>query len=167
MKYNIIAAIADNFAIGLNNEIPWHISEDLRLFKKLTLGNIVIMGRKTFESIGKPLPGRTTIVVSSSEKVCEVLGEAGIRVLSSFEAAIEAAAAIANETSDGNSQIFVAGGASIYAQAIDGADKLYISNVPGSFDGDTFFPKFSEENWKLETEKKFSDFTQKIYSRKA
>ncbi len=166
MNYSIIAAIADNFAIGLNYEIPWHISEDLKLFKALTLGNIIIMGRKTFESIGRPLPGRTTIVVSSSDKVREVLGAAGIRVLGSLDAALATAAKIAAKTDGDKPEVFVAGGASIYAQAIGGAQKLYISRVPGDFPGDTFFPNFTEDDWKLEKKEKFIDFTQEIYSRK-
>ncbi|MBI9107295.1 MAG: dihydrofolate reductase [Spirochaetales bacterium] len=163
MKYSIIAAISDNFVIGRNNEIPWHISEDLKLFKKLTLGKILIMGRKTFESIGRPLPGRTTIVLSGSEDVKKKLTAAGISVCCSLEAALKTAA----EISGGKEarEVLIAGGASIYAQAIAGAEKLYLSRVPGSFDGDTFFPEFSEADWRLENKEDFTDFTLEIYSR--
>lgn len=163
----MIAAISDNFVIGLNNRMPWHLPEDLKLFKQRTLGNIIIMGRKTFESIGRPLPGRTTIVISSSDKVRETLGESGIKVCADLESALKEAASAAEKPSAKNPKIFVAGGASVYAQAIDGAQQLYISRVPGNFDGDTFFPKFTNIEWRLTGSEKHADFTLESYSRQA
>ena len=165
MNYSLIAAVSDNYVIGLGNEIPWHISEDLKLFKKLTLGNILIMGRKTFESIGKPLPGRTTIVVSGSAEVRKELEASGICVCRSLESALNEAEKTAEKSDKGSPEIFVAGGASIYSQAISGAEKLIISRVPGTFDGDRFFPRFSESDWNLEKKEDFADFSLEIYNR--
>src|SRR3990172_100449 len=114
---NIIVAMDKNRVIGKNNEIPWHISEEVMNFKKLTSGNTVIMGRKTFESIGRPLPDRNNIVVSTS-----MPQTAGIDVCNSFEESIIKAKSYGKD-------IFVIGGATVYEQALPLADKMYISYV--------------------------------------
>lgn len=161
--YNIIAAVSDNLAIGKDNSIPWHITEDLQLFKRLTLNNIVVMGRLTFESIGKPLPGRTTIVISRSPaEFLEKHSHHNLFASASLNEALEKAQELKQT---GTAEVFIAGGASIYRQAIAGADRLYISRVPGEYDADTFFPEL-DSGWKIESTEAFKDFTLEIWSRK-
>ncbi len=137
MERNIIVAIADNNAIGRNNELLWHISEDLRFFKRTTLGSPVIMGRKTFGSIGRALPGRVNIVVSrgfSTGEEVEVVGS------------LEAAFAVAEDTN--LEKCFVIGGGQIYAQALPLADRLVVTHVHTVIeDADTFFPEIDSEVW--------------------
>ncbi len=137
MERNIIVAIADNNAIGRNNELLWHISEDLRFFKRTTLGSPVIMGRKTFGSIGRALPGRVNIVVSrgfSTGEEVEVVGS------------LEAAFAVAEDTN--LEKCFVIGGGQIYAQALPLADRLVVTHVHTVIeDADTFFPEIDPEVW--------------------
>ncbi len=127
---SIIVAHAGNLAIGKDNALLWHISEDLKYFKKLTGGHTVIMGRHTYESIGRPLPDRRNMVVSSTMKPAE-----GIEVFPSVEAAIAASA--------GDGEIFIMGGGKIYAQTLALADRFYITEVDADFDADTFFPDYS------------------------
>ena len=161
-KYSIIAAVSDNYAIGKNNSIPWHISEDLKLFKRLTLNNIIIMGRLTFESIGKALPGRKTIVVTGTPDV--FMKDRNDRELYAA-GSLDAALTLAGEMSSADeAKVFVAGGASIYRQAFSGAEKLYISRIPGEYDADTFFPRPGTE-WRMESSEQFGEFRLEIYSR--
>lgn len=131
----IIVAMAKNRTIGINNTLPWRISEDLKHFKNLTMGHHMIMGRKTFESIGKALPGRTTVVVSRDRS----LKIDGCVVAHSLPEAIAACAT--------DSQIFVVGGADIYAQAIDLADTLHITEVQQTVIGDAYFPEYNRNEW--------------------
>ena len=139
MERNIIVAIADNNAIGRNNELLWHISEDLRFFRRTTLGSPVIMGRKTFGSIGRALPGRVNIVVSrgfSTGEEVEVVGS------------LEAAFAVAEDTN--LEKCFVLGGGQIYAQALPLADRLVVTHVHTVIeDADTFFPEIDPEVWQV------------------
>ena len=143
---SIIAALGENRELGLNNKIPWHIKKDIEHFKKLTTGHPVIMGRKTFESIGKPLPNRTNIVVTrdqnfSTSRSCHprVGGDPGfVFFFQSLEDAIKFA-----KTKD-SGEVFIIGGASIYAQAMKYTDKLYLTLIKGTFDADAFFPDYSE-----------------------
>lgn len=132
---SIIVAAAENNAIGRNNELIWHISEDLKYFKRITSGHTVIMGRKTFESIGKPLPNRTNIVISRNTE----FKPEGCIVVSSLDEAIS--------KTDPNEENFIIGGGSIYCEAMDIADKLYLTKVHHSYEGDTFFPEVGDE-WK-------------------
>ena len=132
---SIIVAMAKNRTIGINNTLPWRIPEDLKHFKALTMGHHMIMGRKTFESIGKPLPGRTTVVVSRDRS----LKIDGCVVAHSLQ---EAVAACANDP-----QIFMVGGADIYAQALGLADKLYITEIQQDVAGDAWFPEFDRSEW--------------------
>lgn len=135
MKVNIIAAIASgNRALGKDNKLIYKIHEDLQRFRKLTSGHPIIMGRKTFESIGKPLPNRTNIVVTRDENY----NVEGVIVVHSLEEALRAAQGKA-----GDSEIFVIGGGQIYQEAIEMADKLYLTVVEGNPDADTFFPDYS------------------------
>ncbi|MDC7124389.1 MAG: dihydrofolate reductase [Spirochaetales bacterium] len=171
-KYSIIVATAENLVIGKDNKIPWHVSEDLKLFKRRTTDNIIIMGRKTFESIGKPLPGRHTIVITKSPadfntKYADLSlkPKTSLRAEASIEDALSTASEIEKTENDAN-EIFVAGGASIYKQTIDGAEKLYISRVPIKPEGDTFFPEIKDCNWNLETKEEFDGFRLETYLRK-
>ena len=142
MEKCIIVAIADNNAIGKDNALLWHISEDLKFFKRTTLGCPVIMGRKTFESIGRPLPKRTNIVISRGFSAPE-----GVMVVPSLEDAYSAASAVIPD-SIGNPRCFVIGGGQIYARAIQDADRLIITHVHTVIeDADTFFPAIDPQVW--------------------
>ena len=131
----IIVAMAKNRTIGINNTLPWRIPADLQHFKKLTMGHHMIMGRKTFESIGRPLPGRTTVVVSRDRN----LKIEGCTVAHSLSEAM------ANCVSD--PQVFVVGGADIYAQALGLVDTLYITEIQQDVIGDAWFPEFRRSEW--------------------
>lgn len=128
MQLNLIAAVARNGAIGKDNALLWRLPEDLKFFKRTTLGCPVIMGRKTFESIGRPLPGRRNIVVTRNA----AWHQNGVDVACSLDAAI---ALVKDEA-----QVFVIGGGELYAQALPQADQLILTEVDADFDGDTFFP---------------------------
>ena len=132
----IIAALARNRAIGRDNNMPWRLPEDLKRFKRLTMGHVVIMGRKTFESIGSPLAGRENIVITRSRN----WSRAGCGVAPSLEAALAAA----GESRDA----FVIGGAQIYALALPYARRLYMTEIERHFDGDAFFPEFDRSQWR-------------------
>lgn len=131
---SISVAMTKDRIIGRDNDLPWHLPEDLKQFKERTLGHPVIMGRKTYESIGRPLPRRRNILVSRT------LTEApeGTELFSTLEAALEA---VAREE-----ESFIIGGAEIYRQTLDRSDRLYISRVEGEYHGDTRFPEFSPCN---------------------
>lgn len=139
MEKCIIVAIADNNAIGRNNGLLWHISEDLRFFRRTTLGSPVIMGRKTFESIGRPLPGRVNIVVSRNFSTGEE-----VEVVGSIDDAFKVA-------SDTNlERCFVIGGGQVYAQALPLVDRLIVTHVHTVIDdADTFFPSIDTETWQV------------------
>lgn len=130
---SMIAVIGKNRELGKDNGLLWHIPGDLARFKQITSGHPVIMGRKTFQSIGKPLPNRTNIIITSGQKMIP-----GIAIVHSLEAAIDKAKA-----SPGSEEIFVIGGGSLYAQAIAYANRLYLTLVDKSADADTFFPDYS------------------------
>ena len=131
----LVAAMAQNRAIGIDNKLPWHLPEDLHHFKQLTLGKPVIMGRKTHESIGRPLPGRRNIVVSRQPGL--VLD--GVEVVSSLAAALAAA--------EGGDEVCLIGGAQLYAQALALADCLQLTELACEVAGDAFFPAFSLDEW--------------------
>ena len=136
MTITIIAAIAKNNALGKDNDLIWHLSADLKRFKKLTTGHHIIMGRKTFESIGKPLPNRITIIITRNEQY----KQDGCLIANSLEQAISL---VKNDDNP-----FIIGGAQIYKQAINIADKLEITYVYNNFDADVFFPKIDLTIWK-------------------
>jgi dihydrofolate reductase len=136
MKVSLIVAMAENRVIGLNNQLPWRLSADLQHFKALTMGKPIVMGRKTWESIGRPLPGRTNIVVTR-----DVGYQAeGCVVVHSVDQALEVA--------DGSDEIMVIGGANLYQQLFDRADRLYLTLVRGDIEGDTWFPEFNIAQWR-------------------
>lgn len=139
MKLSIIAAVSTNGVIGRGNELPWHLSADLKRFKALTMGHHLIVGRKTYESIGRPLPGRTFLVVSRGSFEAD-----GIATVSSLEEAIARVAAA------GDREPFIAGGAEIYGLSIHRADRMYITRVHAEIEGDAHFPEFDDvAEWKL------------------
>lgn len=133
---SIIVAIASNGAIGKNNELLWHLKADLKHFKAITTGHTIIMGRKTFESIGRPLPKRRNIVISSQD----TFAFEGIEVFHSLEEALEAV-----KTEE---EVFIIGGGQIYSQAMPLASKLYLTVVEREYDGDTFFTEIDYSQWK-------------------
>lgn len=142
VKISIIAAIGKNRELGKDNKLLWHIPEDLKRFRKLTQGHAVIMGRKTFESIGKALPNRINIIISKKRGWTPL----GCLVADSIEKAIDIAkkSNIYHPSSIINNEVFVIGGGQIYAQAISYVDKLYLTVVEGTYDADTFFPDYSD-----------------------
>lgn len=147
-KISIIAAIGENQELGKNNKLLWHIPEDLERFKKLTEGHVVIMGRKTFESLRSPLPNRINVIVTKNKDYTVSLYRyIDTLICQTFKEAIKIA-----KTKE-KKEIFIIGGGQIYQQAIDIADKLYLTIVDGNFDADTFFPDYSQ-------------FTKKIFEQK-
>ncbi|MBI2340050.1 MAG: dihydrofolate reductase [Deltaproteobacteria bacterium] len=134
MTLSIIVAMSQNGVIGKDNKIPWHLSEDLKRFKQLTMGHPIVMGRKTCQSIGKPLPGRENIVITRDPKF---LSE-GVRVVHSLDEAIKG--------QKPDEEIFVIGGAEIYRLALPPAEKIYLTLVERKFGGDTYFPEPEFEN---------------------
>lgn len=135
-RISIIVAMAQNRTIGINNTLPWRCPEDLKHFKTLTMGHHMIMGRKTFDSIGKPLPGRTTVVVTRNPD----LKIDGCIVTHSLEEAISAC--------NGDEEIFVVGGAELYTQAIPRADNIYLTEIQQDVMGDAHFPNYNHHDWK-------------------
>jgi dihydrofolate reductase len=151
MDVSLIVAMAENGIIGRNNQLPWYLPEDLRYFKKVTMGKPIIMGRKTFESIGKALPGRLNIVVSQQKNL--TLPE-GVRLVGSIDAAIAMAESVA--LIDGIDEVMVIGGEQIYALAMPKATRLYLTKVHAAVDGDACFNQFDEKAWKLVQQEDFS-----------
>lgn len=138
---SLVCALAQNRVIGLNNQLPWRLPRDLAYFKKLTLGHPIIMGRKTFDSIGRPLPQRTNIVVTT-----QVAWTApGVTVVNSLEQALTEADRAAQTL--GVAELMLIGGATLYEQALPLAQRLYLTEVQAQFDGDAFFPEWSRSEW--------------------
>jgi dihydrofolate reductase len=163
----LIAAIGENHVIGDNGRIPWRLPSDFAFFKAMTLGKPLIMGRKTFESIGKPLRGRTNLVVSRKPGY----QPDGVIVISSLDAALLHADTIA--TADTASEIIVAGGGEIYREAMPRADRLIITHVALAPEGDAHFPPIDPDLWQVverpdvpRTERDSADFCVKIYHRR-
>ncbi len=133
-KITIVVAIAQNKAIGKNNQLLWHLPADLKHFKEITSGHTIIMGRKTYDSIGKPLPNRRNIVITR-----QALQLPGCEVVPSFNAAL---ALCQNET-----ELYIIGGAQIYKEALPLTDTIYLTEVHQSFEANTFFPEIRPEEW--------------------
>lgn len=131
----LIAALAKNHVIGIHNTLPWRLPEDLQHFKALTMGHHIVMGRKTFESIGRPLPGRTTVIISRTG----YSAPAGCLVAHSIPDALAACA--------GDQEVFFVGGAQLYEQALPLADRLYLTEIHAEFAGDAWFPQFECADW--------------------
>lgn len=135
-ELSVIAAIARNGTIGRDNTLPWHLPEDLKHFRALTMGHHIIMGRKTYESLGRLLPGRTTVIVSRNHSYVV----SGAIVASSLRQAIQACA--------GDEEIFIIGGAELYREALPIARRLYLTEIDEDFDGDAHFPKIDGAAWR-------------------
>lgn len=131
---SLMVAHDPNLVMGLNNDLPWYIPEDLQYFKETTMGKAMVMGRKTYESIGRPLPGRLSIVITRDESYEAV---EGVVVVHNLQDAIERAQAYAEE-------VMIIGGAEVFQLSMDIADRLYITEIHEQFEGDTFFPAYGE-----------------------
>jgi dihydrofolate reductase len=142
MRISLIVAMAENRVIGLNGTMPWHLSEDLKYFKRVTIGAPIIMGRKTFDSIGRALPGRANIIITRDTNYAAE----GVYVVHDLKSAIEKACFDA--VNQGKDEIFVIGGAQIYALALAQADRLYLTEIHQTFAGDAYFPEIQMEDWR-------------------
>lgn len=136
MRLSLIVAVARNGVIGRDNELPWRLSADLRHFKRLTTGHPIVMGRRTWESIGRPLPGRRNVVLSRDP----AFAAEGVEVFRGLEQALEAL--------QGAEEVFVIGGAAIYAMALPRADRVYLTRVEAEVEGDTRFPDLDPAHWR-------------------
>lgn len=136
MTVSIIVAMSENRVIGNEGRIPWHIPEDTRWFKEKTLGHTVIMGRKTFESIGRPLPGRKNIIISRKPDYTAK----GAEVFHSLEQALES-------TGEPDDELFIIGGEKIYRQALGATDRIYLTLINRRYEGDTTFPQLPEREF--------------------
>lgn len=143
VSVSMIAALSTNRVIGVESKLPWYLPEDLKFFKSVTSHKPVIMGRATFDSIGKPLPNRFNIVISRNPN----FSHPGVRTSSSLLEALEMAKGHAEI--DGIDEVMVIGGGQIYTAAMPYADHLYLTRVDAEIEGDTFFPEFNESEWSL------------------
>jgi dihydrofolate reductase len=150
MKLALIAAVAENGIIGRDNKLPWDLPEDLKYFKRVTLGKPVVMGRKTWDSIGRPLPGRTNIVVSRQPDLAIEAGHVGADLRSALQLA-ESIGLI-----DGCDELMVIGGSELYALALPLAQRLYLTEVHAQVTGDASFPDWNREEW-METRRERHD----------
>lgn len=141
MRVAMIVAQAQNRVIGRDNKLPWYLPGDLKYFKQATLGKPIVMGRKTFDSIGKPLPGRLNIVITRDQSY----QPDGVKVVHSLQEAIELAESQA--LIDGAEELMIIGGEQIYAQALPLAERLYITQVHADVEGDAHFPVFEPADW--------------------
>ena len=135
-RINVIAAMAKNRTIGINNTLPWHLPEDLKHFKTLTMGHHIVMGRKTYESIGRPLPGRTTVIVSRDPNY----QVDGCVTAPSIDAAIAACG--------DDPEVFFVGGANLYGQVLARADRLYLTEIQADYEGGAHFPDLDKTAWR-------------------
>jgi len=137
----IVVAAAENNVIGKDNQLIWHLPADLKHFKQITMGHPILMGRKTYESIGKPLPGRTTIIITRQPDY----EAAGCIVVNAVQEAVEEARKL-------DDQAYIIGGAEIYRQALNVTDTIYLTRIHHKFEGDTFFPEINDDEWKVVSE---------------
>lgn len=161
----LIAALASNRCIGNDNKLPWYLPEDLKYFKAVTTGKPVIMGRTTFDSIGRPLPNRTNIVVTRNPD----FKHDGVKVAYSVEEAIKIAESVAYI--DGSEEVIIMGGAQIYEQTLALAQRLYLTEVEQVVEGDAFFPEFDRNQWQESQRQRFhyepsqTDYSFVVYER--
>lgn len=141
MILSLIAAMDKNHLIGVDNNLPWHLPADLQYFKSVTMNKPILMGRKTYDSIGRPLPGRQNIVLTRGDVEIE-----GVTVVNSIDEAIAAAGDV--------EEVMVIGGSSIYELVLPKVQRMYLSFVEGEFEGDAWFPEFNDEDWEIMDEKK-------------
>ncbi|MDJ1481272.1 dihydrofolate reductase [Cytophagaceae bacterium YF14B1] len=153
MQISIIAAFTENRVLGKDNQLIWHLPEDLKNFKRLTSSHPIIMGRKTFESLGRPLPNRTNIIITRNPDYQAT----GCMIVSSLEEAIQKATNIDRE------EVFVIGGGEIYTQALPLTDTMYLTHVHTTLEGDTFFPVFSSQEWNIAYTQSFKKDEKHVY----
>ncbi len=160
MKISLIVAMAENRVIGQDGDLPWHLPADLKRFKRLTVGHTLLMGRKTFESIGRPLPKRRSIVLSRNPDY----QAPGAEVTTSLPRALELAA--------GDDEVFVIGGARVFEEALGAADRLHLTRVHAEVEGDVKLPEFDRGEWRLISEERHEaddrhafPFTFEVYER--
>jgi dihydrofolate reductase len=163
MRISFIVAKSENNVIGINNKLPWHLKSDLQAFKRITMGHHVLMGRKTFESIGKPLPGRMSLVISSGPRPTQD----NVFWFNSIFRAIKYA------ERNGESELFIIGGEQIFKYALSLVDRIYLTEVKGNVQGNVHFPPLSMKNWKRISEQSFQkdadndhDFTMLVLDRR-
>jgi len=163
MRISFIVAKSENNVIGINNTLPWHLKTDLQHFKQVTMGHHILMGRKTFESIGKALPGRMSLVISSEPRAAE---ETVLWFNSIFRA-------IKHAERSGETELFIIGGERIFKYGLSLVDRIYLTEVKGEVKGDVYFPNLSLKNWKKISEQQFSkdaendhDFSMMILDRR-
>lgn len=163
MRISFIVAKSENNVIGVGNKLPWHLKDDLQMFKKLTMGHHILMGRKTFESIGKPLPGRMSLVISTGPRA----NQDTVLWFNSLFRAIKQA------ERNGEAELFIIGGEKIFRAALSLVDRIYLTEVKTTLKGDAFFPQLSLKNWKKVSELSFTkneqndhDFAFQILDRK-
>ena len=168
MTVSLIAARSENDVIGRHGGIPWHLPADLQHFKRLTTGHTIVTGRKTFQSIGRPLPGRRTVVITRNP---DFTAE-DVTAVSSLDEALCTAEQDPFET-DGRVEVFVVGGEEIYKQALPLAGRMYLTRVHTVVDGNVRFPEFTEEEWELRSseqhaadEKNPHDYTFEVWERR-
>jgi dihydrofolate reductase len=161
MTVSLIVALSENGVIGRDGDMPWHLSADLRRFKRLTMGHHLIMGRRTFESIGRLLPGRTTVILTRNPDY----RVNGARMASRLDEALEAAC--------GDEEVFIVGGGEIYRAALPCATRLYVTRVHAILPGDTTFPEIDNNMWQLEEsvrhaadERNDYDYSFQVYTRR-
>lgn len=143
MLISLVAAVSTNQVIGKNNQLIWHLPADLKHFKNITTGHTILMGRKTFDSIGKPLPNRRNIIISRSKNLVD-----GCEVADSLEVALKLCEA--------ETEIFIIGGAEIYKQSMQFANRIYLTKIHQKFEGDTFFPEIDLKIWQETFREDFS-----------
>ncbi|WP_216831023.1 dihydrofolate reductase [Alkalihalobacterium elongatum] len=158
---SFLVAMDNNRVIGKDNDLPWSLPADLAYFKKVTMGHPIIMGRKTYESIGRPLPGRENIIITRNQEY----SADGCTVMHSLDD-------VKKFVDHSNKETFIIGGAEIFKEAFPIADKLYITHIDEEFDGDTYFPAFDEKEWKevsrekgIKDEKNPYDYYFTVYER--
>jgi dihydrofolate reductase len=157
-KIILISGLTQNHVIGKDNTIPWYIKEDFQLFKEKTLEHVIIMGRKTWDSLPKkPLPNRVNIIISKKLKKAEN----DEIVLNSIEEALMYSKRFYSEK-----DIFLIGGSRIYTEGLEVATHMYLSHIKREYDGDTYFPKFDTTQWNIEEEKDYEEFTFKVWEKK-
>ncbi|MDQ0350809.1 dihydrofolate reductase [Alkalibacillus filiformis] len=140
MKLSLIVAMDDNQVIGLNNDMPWHLPNDLKYFKKVTSGSPIVMGRKTFESIGRPLPNRHNIIMTRNEQYTQE----SCSIVHQWEDL--------SPLVDGEEEVFIIGGSELFKDALEQVDYMYITRIHETFDGDTYFPTINWDDWELVSE---------------
>ncbi|WP_316736545.1 dihydrofolate reductase [Pedobacter aquatilis] len=161
-RLSIAVAVGENFEIGKNNQLLWHMPADLKFFKQTTSGHTIIMGRKTFDSVGRPLPNRRNIVITRATE----LTIEGVEVVNNLDEALEI-------TKNEEKPVFIVGGAEIYRQALPKTDTLYLTTIHHTFDADTFFPEIDRNEWETLSiephkadEKNTYDYTFEVLERK-